>query len=210
MFNLMGNRRAAVVLARLLLVCSLFAIGLGPAARANEYQYTITFDPLNLSGLSMGVMFDAASLPGTFGLAIDPGSVQILNAPDPGSTVSSVSVFGDFVSVELRSETCPGGCDGIPGYLDHRTVGDASLLNPIAGPGTYQFGPSSDQQTVYSTLSEFVVGGGPGTGPVNLEGSVTIVVTPEPNTGLMFGSCFLLCAAGALRRKIRRPAANYP
>ena len=210
MFKLVGNRRAAVVLILLLLVGFLFAIGLAPAARADEYQYTITFDPLNLSGLSMSVMFDAASLPSSLGLAIDPGSVQILNAPDPGSTVYNVSVLGDFVSVELRSETCPGGCDGISGYLDHRTVGDASLLNPITGPGTYQFGPASDQQNVYSTLSEFVVGGGPGTGPVNIEGSLNIAETPEPNSGLMFGSCFLLCVAVALRRKIHRLVANYP
>ena len=201
MFILVGNRSVAVVLARLLLVCSLFAIGLAPAARADEYQYTIAFDPLNLSGLSMSVMFDAASLPSSSALAIDPGSIQILNAPDPGSTVYNVSLYGDFVSMELRSETCPGGCDGISGYLDHRTVGDASLLNPITGPGTYQFGPTSDQQTVYSTLSEFVVGGGPGTGPVNVEGSVTIAETPEPNSGLMIGTCFLICTVIVLLRK---------
>jgi hypothetical protein len=65
--------------ARVLLICSL-AIGFASTARADEYQYTITFDPSSQSGLSMSATFLAGMLPGGLG-TIDPASVQILNAP---------------------------------------------------------------------------------------------------------------------------------
>jgi hypothetical protein len=32
--------------------------------------------------------------------------------------------------------------------------------------------------------------------------SISVVATPEPNTGFLVGACFLLCAAIAFRRKI--------
>jgi hypothetical protein len=63
-----------------LLICSLFAIGFASAARADEYQYPIRFDPSSHSGLSMSATFLAGMLPGGLG-TIDPASVQILNAP---------------------------------------------------------------------------------------------------------------------------------
>jgi hypothetical protein len=65
--------------ARVLLISSL-AIGFASTARADEYQYTITFDPSSQSGLSMSATFLAGMLPGGLG-TIDPASVQILNAP---------------------------------------------------------------------------------------------------------------------------------
>lgn len=40
-----------------LLICSLFAIGFASAARADEYQYPISFDPSSHSGLSMSATF---------------------------------------------------------------------------------------------------------------------------------------------------------
>jgi hypothetical protein len=208
MVKVAGNRSAAVLVARFLLVCTLLAIGFTSNARANEYQYTITFDPMNLSGLSMSVKFDATSLPGSTGLNIDPSDVQIFNSPYAAPYVESVSVQNNSLSLAIDMQTCPGGCDGIAGYLTRRDVGIVDLLNPITGPGTYQFG-SNDLNT-YGTLEEWVVGGGSPIGIFNPEGSVAVMVTPEPNSGLMIGACFLLCAAVALRRKIRRPVANYP
>ena len=205
MVKVPGKSRAAVLSARVLLVSSLFAIGLAPSARADDYQYTITFDPLNQSGLSMSATFDATSLPGSTGLDVDPSSVQILNSPYAAPFVENITVQNDSLFMSIDMQTCPGGC-GSANYLERRDVGQVSLLNPITGPGTYQFG-SNDVNT-YGTLEEWVVGGGGPTGIFNPEGSVTIVVTPEPNSGLMFGGCFLLCAAVASRRKIRRPLPN--
>jgi hypothetical protein len=43
-------------------------------------------------------------------------------------------------------------------------------------------------------IQEWVVGGGRPLGTYNPEGGLTIVTTPEPNSGLMFGVCFLLGA----------------
>ena len=137
------NRRGAALLARVVLVCSLFAIGLAAPARANDYQYTITVDPLNLSGLSMSVMFDATSLPGSTGLNVDPSTVQILNSPYASPYVEDVSILpenNDTIEMSIDTQTCPGGCDGIPNYLTRSDTAFIELLKPITGPGIYQFG----------------------------------------------------------------------
>jgi hypothetical protein len=95
MLKRVRNLRVAVLLARVLLVCSIFAVGLAPSAKADEYQYTITFDPfdpLNLTGLSMSATFEATSLPGSTDLDVDPSSVHILNSPHAASFVDYVNV----------------------------------------------------------------------------------------------------------------------
>ena len=84
MLKVVENCRPAVPFARVLLICSLFAIGFASTARADEYQHTITFDPSSQSGLSMSATFLAGMLPGGLG-TIDPASVQIPKCSSLGS-----------------------------------------------------------------------------------------------------------------------------
>lgn len=141
MLKVVENCRPAVSFARVLLICSLFAIGFASTARADEYQYTITFDPSGQSGLSMSATFLAGMLPGGLGTIV-PASVQILNAPawysDPYG--ANIAVTATSVGLEIDTQTCPGGCDNIVDYLKPQDIGHVSLPLAITGPGTYQFG----------------------------------------------------------------------
>jgi hypothetical protein len=205
MVKLEGNRRAAVLSVRLLLVCSFLMIGLAPSARADGYQYTVTFDPSNSTGDSFSISFDTTSILGSSLVTIDPGDVKVLNAEFQGLPASGFYVLGDitvrddYFAVTLQRERCPGGCNNISNYLDDQITGNAHLLNPITSPGTYQ----TPDITGGSQMQYYVVGGGPPFTYVDPGATVTLMATPEPNSGLMFGGCFLLCAAVALRRKIR-------
>ena len=118
-------------------------------------------------------------LPGGLGTIV-PASVQILNAPawysDPYG--ANIAVTATSVGWEIDTQTCPGGCDNIFDYLKPRDIGHVSL--PLA-IGDSQF---------YGNLQGWVVGGGGPLGIYNPEGGLTIVTTPEPNSGLMLAYAF--------------------
>jgi hypothetical protein len=115
MLNIVENRRSAVAFARVLLVCSLLAIGLAPAAKADaqSYQYTITFTsaPEYGNGLSfnMALSFVTSGLLGSGTTNIDPDSVVVLAAPlnDSSSLVPLTANNREF-DASFVGQACPG------------------------------------------------------------------------------------------------------
>jgi hypothetical protein len=205
MVEVVGNRRAALRFFRVLLVCSLFAIGLAVSARADDFQYTVTFDPSNVTGDSFSVSFDTTSLLGSTTVNINPSDGHVVFGPHPNEYVSDISVSDNIFSVVITSERCPGGC-GIPGYLDDVTTGTASFLTPITAPGTDQI----TDPFLLNQMTDHVIGGGDISEYPNTAATVTLMVTPEPSTWLTAGSAFLLCVAFVMRRKIRSGSQTMP
>ena len=86
--------------------------------------------------------------------------------------------------------------EGIVGAGDDWANERAHLASAMTSPSTYQFD--------FTNITNLVAAGG-GVDQYDtfqdpsLSGSVTLMVTPEPNSGLMFGGRFLLCAGLALR-----------
>ena len=211
MVKVAWNRRAAVLLARVLLVCSFFAIGLAPQVKAESFEYTVTFggDTYLSQGfkLTTAISFTLPTLLGSDSVNIDPSSVQVLEAPVASAPDTTGTIFTTVAS-SLFSVTASDNAFSVA-FLYQRPTGfwerndSYSMIfnSPITGAGVYQ----SDR----SELIDVTQGNDPlgmsfnNYGP-NFQGdSVTVKVTPEPNSGLMFGGCFLLCAAVALRRRIR-------
>ena len=139
MLKVVENCRPAVPFARVLLICSLFAIGFASTARADEYQHTITFDPSSQSGLSMSATFLAGMLPGGLG-TIYQQAYRFPNAPAWDPYGANIAVTATSVRLEIDTQTCPGGCDNTVDYLKPQDIGHVSLPLAITGPGTYQFG----------------------------------------------------------------------
>jgi hypothetical protein len=207
MVKFAGNRGAAFLFARIVFVCALFAIGLAPVARADTYQYTVAFDSLNSTGLYTSFSFDTTSLLGSASVSIDPSDVHVIAAPHEGFNVTNeiqnLTVSSNSFAVTWLAIIGPvsAGCLGsFTNWNCYNSIANGSFLNPITSPGTYQFDSIS--------MGDHLIGGGqlleynPGNSP-SLEGKVSLMVTPEPNSGLMFGGCVLLCAAVALRRRTR-------
>jgi hypothetical protein len=72
----------------LLFVAGLLSALTVPSARADHFQYTISFDPLNSTGLAAIVSFETASLLGSAIVSIDPSSVQIIASPRDGASLA--------------------------------------------------------------------------------------------------------------------------
>jgi hypothetical protein len=198
MVKLERNRRASVLLARVLLVCSFFAVGLAPSAKADEYQYTVSFagaSSFDLGGAT--VTFDTSSIING-PTVIDPSSVQVLEAPQGDSLVSLFLNAGDFFSMSFFAPcgtTYPNSrpCTNIANQNNEYDSYQGSFFTPVTAPGTYSFDEAVvEEEVIGGTILQD--GGVPAT--------LTLVATPEPNSGLMFGACFLLCAAIALRRRL--------
>ena len=151
MVKVAGNLRAAVLSARVLLVCSLFAIGLAPSAGADFYQYTVTFDPLNATCavrdcLYTKFSFDTTSLLGNASVSINPSEVQVIAAPHEGfdvtNFITNLNVSSSSFSVVWLSKIGPvsDGCFGeLTNFNCFNSAGNGTFLNPITSPGTYQF-----------------------------------------------------------------------
>jgi hypothetical protein len=205
MLEVSGNRRAAVTLARVLVVCSLFVIGLAPSAKADaqSYKYTITFTsaPEYGGGLSfnMAVSFVTSGLLGSGTMSIDPNSVVVLAAPLDDSTLVSLTANNGEFDASFVGQACPG-CGYLPGQFERDDHYSDFFLNPITAPGTYQPFISEVVDATHSTnppgesYQDFLNHGGFGD-------SVSVVATPEPNTGFLVGICFLCCALLAVVRR---------
>jgi hypothetical protein len=230
MVKFAGNRRAAILIFRIFLVWSLFAIALAPPAKADgvqSYQYTFTFtsapnsgaDSIPDSNINMSISFVTSGLLGSTSTTIDPNVVQVLEAPtafvpagtyDPSERVSSplVSLQANdqsFSATFLYQAPCPVAdqpniCST---FRWQRFDNYEALFNvPLTGTGTF---PSD-----VSVLSDSTNGNDPigesHAQYVNEEDafgidSVSVMATPEPTTGLLVGACFL-CTFVALRRRM--------
>jgi hypothetical protein len=201
MLKLERNRRVVVLSARLLLVFSFFAIGLAPAARAEGYQYTVTFTDNTGMGFSAAVTFNTSSILNSSSTFIDPSDVQVLEAIQ-GDSLDGLIFSGQNFDMDFTApcSATVQGCTITPGQGNEIDNYRGVFNTPVTAPGTYSF------DLVDMTHS---VDGGPFTQNY-FPGSMTLVMTPEPNSGLMFGSCFLLCTAVALRRRIRIPWRTVP
>jgi hypothetical protein len=205
MFNVVENRRAAFAFARVLLVCSLFAIGFTPAANADaqSYQYTITFTsaPEYGDGLSfnMALSFVTSGLLGSGTTNIDPNSVVVLAAPLNDSSLVSLTANNGEFHASFVGQACPG-CGYLPGQFERDDSYSDFLQNPITAPGTYQPFISEVVDATHTTsppsesFQDFLNHGGFGD-------SVSVVATPEPNTGSLVGACFLCCLMIVLLRR---------
>jgi hypothetical protein len=204
--------RAAVLLARVLLACALFA--LAPSARADgDFQYTVTFDAFNAYGMYTSYSFDTTSLLGTTSVSIDPSDVRIIAAPNTGGDVTynteSFSASSSAFSFSLIAQSGPDPCAGaFTNFNCITTSGSGEFISPITSPGTYQF-DSVD-------ISKYVIGGGlfdevhtPNQYDL-YSSNVSLTVTPEPTTGFLVGASFLLCAAVVWRRKTRMTLRTFP
>jgi len=217
MVKVAWNRRAAVLLARVLLVCSFFAIGLAPPVKAESFEYTVTFggDTYLSQGLKLttAISFTLPTLLSSDFVNIDPGNVQVLEAPVAFAPDTTGTIFTTVAS-SLFSVTANDNAFFVA-FLYQRPTGfwerndSYSMIfnSPITGVGVYQ---SDKSQLTDVTQGNDPLGMSFNTYGPNVQGdSVTVKVTPEPNSGLMFGGCFLLCAAVALRRRIRIAYRNY-
>jgi hypothetical protein len=198
-------RRAAVLSVGLSLISSIFVIGSAPSARADDFQYTVTFDTFNAYGMYTSFSFDTTSLLGTTNVSIDPSDVHIIAAPNSGGDVTynteSLTASSSGFRFSLIGRSGPDPCAGaFTNFNCINTWGTGEFTNPITSPGTYQFD--------FVDLSKYVIGGGlldEVHTPQQYDlysSNVSVILTPEPNSGLMFGGCFLLCAGVALRRKL--------
>lgn len=211
MVKVAWNRSAALLVARVLLVSSLFVIGLAPTVKAESFEYTVTFggDTYLSQGLKLttAISFTLPTLLGSDFVNIDPSSVQVLEAPVASAPDTTGTIFTTVAS-SLFSVTANDNTFSVAflyqrptGFWERNDSYSMTFDSPITGAGVYQ----SDK----SELTDVTQGNDPlgmsfnRYGP-NVQGdSVTLKVTPEPNSGLMFGGCLLLCAAVALRRRIR-------
>jgi hypothetical protein len=109
-------RRAAVLSVRLLPISSIFVIGLAPSARADDFQYTLTFDTFNAYGMDTSFSFDTTSLLGTTNASIDPSDVHIIAAPNSGGDVThnteSLTASSSGFSFSLIARSDPAPCAG--------------------------------------------------------------------------------------------------
>jgi len=159
--------------------------------------------------------------PTIFAPVVELGTAPLGNPEDYSYlpvSLNLMSISGsnlDFNASFLYQVPCGPGeqsvCAGptFPGSGPYRWEGwinySMRFDSPITGPG--QFSP------IRSNVDAWTNGNGPLGMSHNIgdeEGSLTIVdppdnkllATPEPNSGLMFGACFLLCAGVALRGRI--------
>jgi hypothetical protein len=195
-----------------LLVCSLFAIGFTPAANADSYEYTVTFNSAAyLSGESKLTMAVSFVLPGLLDgtmTSINPSAVHVLEAPiadapvgvnnsylPVSSSLVSLSASNQEIDVVFTELVCPGGPCGVdPSFPSsvrwERQDNYVSVFDaPIAGMGIHQahFSELIDATFGYDPVGEShntYMGDGD---------SVSVVATPEPNTGSLVGACFLCC-----------------
>jgi len=179
MFKVARNRRTALLLARVLLVCSLFVMGLAPSSRADDFKYTVTMDPTNRTGLFTSFSFQTKTLIGSDLESIDPHKIHMLEGPLPGSVLESFSIDNQslaahFVQPCSVTERCE---EGIVGAGDDWTDESAHLISAMTSPGTYQFD--------FMDITNLVVaGGGVDQNDRFQDGSVTLLVTPKPKSGL--------------------------
>jgi hypothetical protein len=201
MVKLVLNFTVSASLARALLVCYVVTIGFAPSAKADDYQYTVTFDPSNSTGLSTTFAFETTSLLGSATVSIDPSDIQLIAAPHAGSVIQSLEANNqgfavDWLLIRNPSLWSSEHCSNANCVSDDAA---GTFLNPITAPGTYQFN--------FVDMTDQVIGGGtafeyhtPADSSL-YNSNVSIVVTPEPKSGPMVGACFLMCAAVVLRRK---------
>jgi hypothetical protein len=205
MLKVVENRGAAAAIGRVLLVCSLLAIGIVPIAKADaqSYQYTVTFTsaPEYGDGLSfnMALSFVTSGLLGSGTTNIDPNSVVVLAAPLNDSSLVSLTANNGEFDASFVGQACPG-CGYLPGQFERDDHYSTFFQNPITTTGTYQPFISEVVDATHSTsppgesYEDFLNHGGFGD-------SVGVVATPEPNAGLLVGICFLCCALIAVLRR---------
>lgn len=188
-------------------------------------------DAPNGSSMNMQLRFVVSGLLGDAVVNIDPNHVQVLEAPvapvpkedanfavgnDQWTSaplhlvslaVSDNGVADAYFSIEVHN---PHGCLNpdcsafIDGHWQRDDDYQENLYAPITAVGTYiphdthltdhGFGdyPLGETFNVVNNFEELA-----GTGD-----SISVVATPEPNTGFLVGACFLLSVAVVLRRRI--------
>jgi hypothetical protein len=228
MLKVVENRGAAAAIGLVLLVCSLFTIGLVPIAKADgvqSYQYTVRFgSPIFASGyaLNMAISFTTSGLIGGTLVNIDPSNVTVLLAPTAGAPIGPGNVdslvVSPLVSFSASDEyfdatflygiPCPASeqatiCSARPFRWQRQDEYQAYFNQPIMGTGVYAIDDS--------VLTDATVGGDPlgesyaqyhnHEGSGGLGDSVSVLATPEPNTGILVGACLLCSTVIALWRR---------
>jgi hypothetical protein len=223
MIKVAGNRRAVILFARIFFVWSLIGVAADSRAMADDvpsYQYTMTFGWLDSQSgfhLNMELRFVTHGLLGDSTVNIDPNDVQVLEAPVAGQP------SGSFVASHLIGLTADdatyqahfyNGLNTTAGSFERDDNYGLFYANAITAPGDYipvmaqlvdtthgtgQF--LGESYTEYNDHNGIVCNVTCDPTGVEIDG-LSIVATPEPNTGFLVGACFLLTVAVALRRKI--------
>ncbi len=186
MLKVVESRRSAVAVARILLVLTLFAIGLAPAAKADglSYEYTMTFMPSGIDNLHMSISFVVPAL----GVPPNLDDVQVTQRPTifapvvvtgnapPSSwndysylpvepSLVSVNVSSDGVSANFWYQVpCNPGDEsvcapnnGVPNGIPYRWQAEVSYALVFDSPIT---GPGSPSP-IHTEVDETTNGNGP-------------------------------------------------
>jgi hypothetical protein len=186
----------------------------------------------------MQLRFVVPGLLGDTPVNIDPSDVQVVEAPTDyqpngdsaishlvGLTYQAGGVqahFYDEVNTPNTSVCYSGVCTITTSHFQRDDNYVLNFSNAITAPGNYvpveanlfdsTLGTGQylgESHNTYSDVNGIVCGVTCNPTGAEIDG-LSIVATPEPNTGFLVGACFLLCAAVAFRRKIRSHLRTIP